>query len=275
MKYFSLLLLGLLSGVSLRAALPMEVTVTQPTSFEIMRDGRASGSFSLAPGTKLEVIDVEDDYLLVRYRNANGRVHIGHTDLPPGAMADETKPAVPAKPTKKAGAAVKAAGVSSVPANAMERALGKKLVHYDGGIMRSFDGARLAGVKFYALYFSASWCPPCRAFTPRLIEAYAQIRAQYPEFELVLVNRDESEQAMLEYMRGDAMKWPAVGWNALRGVPEIDRYAGDGIPDLVLVDENGQVLSDSYRNGGYVGPGVVLNDTVKILRDYRSQHPRS
>jgi len=278
MKVLYVLLLGLLPLTPLRAALPLEVTVTKPTQFELMRDGHPKGSISLEPGAKLEVIDLADDYLLVRYRNANGRVRVSCTDLSPDAMNDEpAQPAAKPKPGKKPPpAAVPAAPVTPphVAANALERALAGKLVHLEGGALRSFDGARLAGVKFYALYFSASWCPPCREFTPGLVDAYGKIRELYPEFELVLVNRDQSAQDMEAYMRGDGMQWPALGWDAIRFAGEINRYAGEGIPDLVLVNENGQVLSDSFRDGSYVGPDTVLDDTWKILRDYRRQNPR-
>jgi nucleoredoxin len=241
------------------------VTVTKATKFEILRDGIVSGSMSLRPGMKLEVVDLVDDFLLVRYHNANGRVLPANTDLPLSAMSEEMGQASP-------GAAHASAGRAP---NAMERALGAKLVHLEGGSLRPFDRKYLAGVKFYALYFSASWCPPCREFTPRLVEAYAEIHKQYPEFELVLVNHDQSAQEMEQYMRGDAMKWPALNWFAIASSGEINRYGGEGIPDLVLVDADGRVLSDSYRDGRYVGPYAVLNDIRKILGDYRAQNPRS
>jgi nucleoredoxin len=242
MKALSLLLLLLGPAVSVRAALPMEVTVTQPTQLQLMRGDHVSGTISVAPGAKLEVVDLADEYLIVRYRNAT------------------PAPVAPAP--------------GHTAANALERALAGKLVHLEGGVLRPFSLAQLAGVKFYAIYFSASWCPPCREFTPGLVDAYGKIRELYPEFELVLVNRDRTPQDMEAYMRDDRMQFPAIGWDSIRFAAEINRYAGEGIPDLVLVDENGRVLSDSFRDGGYVGPDAVLDDTWKFLRDYRRQNPR-
>jgi nucleoredoxin len=39
-------------------------------------------------------------------------------------------------------------------------------------------------------YFSANWCPPCRAFTPQLAEVYRVIRKREPGFEIVFVSSD-------------------------------------------------------------------------------------
>jgi len=265
------------------AALPLEVTVTAPAKLELMRGDRIAGSIGLPVGERLELIDVTGDFALVRYRSLNGRVAVAQTDLskaeapppPPPAVA----PVAPAAPPPPAIAAPTARAPVKVmpahaPANALERALAGKLVTCEGGALQPFDGARLAGVKFYALYFSASWCAPCRAFTPGFVDAYGKIRALFPEFEVVLVNFDHSPGKMLAYMRDDHMAWPALRWDAIKGAADITHYGGDGIPCLVLVDENGKVLSDSYRWWHYVGPDAVLEDTWKILRDYRRQNPR-
>ena len=279
MKALSLLLLLLVSAVWVRAALPMEVTVSQPTQLQLMRGDHVSGTISLPVGAKLEVVDLADEYLIVRYRNANGRVLVAHTDLPSGSLSDDPAPVARPKPGHKPAAPAAPAPVAPTTpphtaANTVERELAGKLVHLEGGALRPFSVARLAGVKFYGIYFSASWCPPCREFTPGLVDAYGKIRELYPEFELVLVNRDRTPQDMEAYMRDDRMQFPAIGWDSIQFASEINRYAGEGIPDLVLVDESGRVLSDSFRNGGYVGPDTVLDDTWKVLRDYRRQNPR-
>jgi nucleoredoxin len=256
-------------------ALPNEVSVRSPTSFELLRDGKPAGRLELAVGQKLAVVDVRDGYVLARYRNLNGRVLVADTTLPAEFFPPAAPAATPLPPSglPPPAPAVAATATPHSPATPMELMLADKLVALEGGALRPFAAARLTGVKFYAIYFSAGWCPPCREFTPEFMDAYVKLRSVYPEFETVLVNRDRSPAAMLEYMRDDAMKWPALRWDQVRGTA-LNRYAGAGIPCLVLVDENGQVLSDSYRWGRYVGPDAVLDDAWKILRDYRRKHPR-
>jgi nucleoredoxin len=271
--------LGLLPVAALRAELPSEVTITVPTQLEVMRGERVSGSISLEPGTRVELIDVTDDYLLVHYRNTNGRVLAAHTDLPPGLLKEAAaQPIERSKTGRKPRAALPPVPVppqrAQPPVTAMERAFYGRLVHLEDGVARPFDCTGLPAVKFYAIYFSANWCEPCRAVTPGLVEAYPRLRELYPEFELVLVNRDQSAQEMEAYMKDAGIQFPALNWDATKLAAEINGYAGPGIPCLVLVDETGKVLSDTYRKGVYVGPNQVLEEMWQILRDYRRRNPR-
>lgn len=276
------MIIGLLltAGAALaQAGLPAETTVTKATKFEILRNEQVSGTVKLSPGAKLEVFGLTDGFLQVRFRSLAGRVAAADTELAAFAAA-----VIPAQPTVVPAPAVAAAPgtppAAKPPAVAppatgelapFARTLGAKLVRWENGALKPHDQSRLAGVKFFALYFSASWCGPCRQFTPELVDAYGKIRAQYPEFELVFVSNDRSAADMQGYMSGDHMAWPAVRYDAIRNSRDITRYAGDGIPCLVLVDAEGKVLSDSFRGGGYVGPDAVLDDTWKILRDHRRQ----
>ena len=91
--------------------------------------------------------------------------------------------------------------------------------------------------KFTAVYYSAHWCPPCRAFTPKLVDWYKDFKAKHANFELVFASSDKDETAMLDYMKETNMPWPAVKFGEKKAAGP-DKFAAGGIPYLVLIDEN-------------------------------------
>jgi nucleoredoxin len=125
------------------------------------------------------------------------------------------------------------------------------------GVIHAADDS-LADKKLIAIYFSAHWCPPCRKFTPELVEYYNRVAPQHPEFEVLFFSMDRSAYAMQTYMRATGMPWPAVDYQKLESKEAIRKYAGSGIPCLVLVDSTGKVISDSYAGTEYLGPDKVL-----------------
>lgn len=139
------------------------------------------------------------------------------------------------------------------------------LVSWKNGSLVRFDDEPLAKKKLIALYFSAHWCGPCRKFTPQLVEFYNRVAPQHPEFEIVFVSDDRSPAAMETYMRDAQMPWPAIDFAKLPGKQALKKYAGDGIPCLVLLDASGKVISDTYAGKNRVGPEKVLTDLPSIL----------
>lgn len=120
--------------------------------------------------------------------------------------------------------------------------------------------------KYYAFYYSAHWCPPCRQFTPKLVQFYNQMKRSGADFEIIFISADRSKRQMYQYMKGDGMAWRAVDFEKGKGSYDIMKYSGSGIPCLVFIDHKGKVLSDSYRNGNYVGPYRVLEEMEKVLK---------
>jgi nucleoredoxin len=139
------------------------------------------------------------------------------------------------------------------------------LVRLQNGNLVSCYDEELAPKQIYGLYFSAHWCPPCRKFTPQLVAYYNQVAHDHPEFEIIFVSADKSAEDMATYMRESGMPWPAIEYGKLANVPALQKYAGRGIPDLVIVDASGKVLADSFVGGKYVGPGKVLDDLSAIF----------
>ena len=62
------------------------------------------------------------------------------------------------------------------------------------------------------LYFSAHWCPPCRAFTPKLADWYNKVKSgeNGEKFEIAFVSSDRDEKSFNEYFA--EMPWHAVSY---------------------------------------------------------------
>jgi nucleoredoxin len=155
--------------------------------------------------------------------------------------------------------------VEAAPEQNISAELNGKLVALRGKSALPYTAPDLPQVKYIALYFSAGWCGPCHQFTPELVKFYNEMKPKYPGFEVVFVSHDRGQNAMEKYMAEMAMPWPAVRYGAARSDRALTKYAGPGIPDLVLLNGKGEVLSDSYVGDNYVGPYKVMGDLKKLL----------
>ena len=131
-------------------------------------------------------------------------------------------------------------------------------------IKDSLAGPEIEGTpKYIALYFSAHWCPPCRMFTPKLVEWYNEFKPKHPNFELVFVSSDQDEAAMKDYIKGDKMPWPYVQFDKAKD-EMFRKYSSDGIPYLVLIGENGKDMTGKKENE-WQSPQEVLAEIEKIV----------
>ena len=102
---------------------------------------------------------------------------------------------------------------------------------------------KLAG-KVVGVYFSAHWCPPCRAFTPKLVEFRDKHK---DDFEIVFVSSDKNEAAQMNYMKESKMKWLTVKYGS-KGITDLKkRYQVRGIPKLVIVGPDGKTITEDGR----------------------------
>jgi len=138
--------------------------------------------------------------------------------------------------------------------------LSGKLVTLKGSALVVYPSDQLKAVRYVAVYYSAHWCPPCRAFTPKLVAAYKELKAAHPEFEVIFVSSDEDADAMKNYMKETGMQWPALKFEQKDNMPSFQRPAYEnGIPNLVFMTADGKELATSYNpNGDYNGPYKVL-----------------
>lgn len=68
-------------------------------------------------------------------------------------------------------------------------------------------------VKLYitGVYFSAHWCPPCRAFTPHLAKKYETWKKAGHPFEIIFVSSDRDQSSFDDYYK--EMPWLTVPYD--------------------------------------------------------------
>ena len=99
--------------------------------------------------------------------------------------------------------------------------------------------------KIIGLYFSAGWCPPCRTFSPTLKEFREQNKE---DFEVVMISADRNLDEQLQYMQSAKMPWPALPAGSYEANNLYSIFEVRGIPTLIIISPNGQVISTNGRN---------------------------
>ena len=150
---------------------------------------------------------------------------------------------VPSQPSA-APAQTEAPRSSADVSDQIEAMFGEVLVNTRGKPVRL---SALEDKEKIGVYFSAYWCPPCRRFTPKLVEFYHHMKAQDEDFEIVFVSADRNERSWLKYMKDMRMPWLAVRYGAERAAELSAHYRVQAYPTLVILDEEGKLLSYDGR----------------------------
>jgi thiol-disulfide isomerase/thioredoxin len=155
----------------------------------------------------------------------------------------------------------------AVATSKVAKSLKGRLQVLRGDKLVDFDPGTRVEPNFYLIYFGAEWCPPCRAFSPKLVTESQRLKQLAPDkFELVFVSSDRESAEQLKYVRHVAMPWPVLKYSHLGRAEPIERWAGNGIPCLVAVTGEGEAVFHSYRGTEYVGPQDVLTRFESLLR---------
>ena len=158
-----------------------------------------------------------------------------------------------------AGAAVVA------PSSVFDKILDGNLVKLSGKSFKSCKDMEKPA-KYYLFYYTASWCGPCRRFTPSLVEFYNKNKPGNRDFELVLITSDSDEKAMEDYAAEAKMPWPQLQLAKTGKFKNDFKHPGGGIPNLVLTDLRGELIKTSFEGPNYVGPAVVMNHLETLLK---------
>ena len=155
------------------------------------------------------------------------------------AMGGDMAPAAAAKPAESV--------MATLFGQELRNAQGEKVA------VDTLDG------KLVGIYFSAHWCPPCRAFTPKLVEFHKAVAGAGKPFEIVFVSSDKGEAAMMAYMKETAMPWLAVPFGSPKVQAIKQKFNVRGIPALIVVDAKGETVSTKAR-GDVTNSGAAAFD---------------
>jgi nucleoredoxin len=118
-------------------------------------------------------------------------------------------------------------------------ALGQVFLDNSGN---SFGPERLSN-KRVLLYFSASWCGPCRKFTPLLSDFYAKSRDSLG-LEVIFISLDSDPSSHSQYF--SKMPWLSIPFEDQSRLRALESaYDCQVIPKLVVLDEQGHTLSST------------------------------
>lgn len=121
-----------------------------------------------------------------------------------------------------------------------------------GSVLVRADGSQV-GIQavqtrsLVGVYFAASSCPACAGFTPTLLSAYNEMRAESKSFEVVLVSTGPSSEDMFAYMQQSGMPWLAVPYERGKILELANRYAVEWIPTLVVIDSRRKTVTKTGR----------------------------
>ena len=98
---------------------------------------------------------------------------------------------------------------------------------------------------FFGLYFSAHWCPPCRGFTPKLINFYEVANKTNKQLEIIFVSSDKTEAEFNEYF--GTMPWLSIPFKdeAIQNLK--DAFDIMGIPTFLVFNSEGKLIDGKAR----------------------------
>lgn len=95
------------------------------------------------------------------------------------------------------------------------------------------------------VYFSAHWCPPCKAFTPMLASFYEAANKTKKQIEIIFASSDSDEGQYNEYY--NTMPWIAIPFGDEAKKLLSETYGVEGIPTFIVFDNKGKVVDGKAR----------------------------
>lgn len=104
--------------------------------------------------------------------------------------------------------------------------------------------------KYYIYLMSASWCGPCQALMPRIVEAYKTDMKEGKYVEVILTACEQTRDGVPAYLEKYGAGFPGIHISA----PDVAKFVGydrndmkKGIPFVTICDNEGNVLAKGHN----------------------------
>ena len=132
--------------------------------------------------------------------------------------------------------------------------------------------------KYICLYFSASWCAPCKKFSPKLIDYYKKYKKE-KDFEIILIPYKEiNKEDYKKYY--NLMPWYST--TRIKNYVKLkELYKCNSVPYLIVLNKKGQIISNNGRydllndENGNLFPWKLTKEFKNINYSlYEDKHPK-
>lgn len=127
------------------------------------------------------------------------------------------------------------------------------------------DDEALPKAKYYLFICSASWCPPCRALMPQIVEEYEKKMKKDKKVSLVLLCCDRTEEKGKEYLAHYETDMPGVMFSQVAEMLNLPKP--NGIPAAIVVNAKGEVVAEEHGSALLQWKELVKRKPQKRSKD--------
>lgn len=106
------------------------------------------------------------------------------------------------------------------------------------------DAKAKPAARYYIFICSASWCPPCRALMPKIVDEYKKNMRRDDSVSLILLGGDSSPEGCKKYLSHYGAKFPALMNSQTIELPE--RPNTKYWPFAFIMDADGKLITSGH-----------------------------
>jgi nucleoredoxin len=125
----------------------------------------------------------------------------------------------------------------------IQNLIGKKFFDNKNEEVKNLD--EIYNSKLIALFFSASWCSPCRIFEKELIDIYQDVNQGEKNFEVIQISLEKSEDVFRKWIVNKP--WKFIHFNDNKSQELCTKFNVLNVPMLFVFNHNGKLITETGR----------------------------